>query len=279
MSERKAPNSRRNLDNAIQRRFGYGEAFVRARTTLANVVVGQMLPACAVKGGSAIKLRFGEAITRYTTDLDVARALGLADFVSSLERNLHEGWGGFTGNVVVKEPAKPSGVPSAYVMQPFDIKLAYRGSAWCTVPLEVGHNEIGDAESPDYGLPNEVREMFLELGLPEPLPIPLMRLDFQVAQKLHALSAPRSQRVHDLIDLQIIAEDPNLDFWSVRKACERLFLYRAEQAWPVRIELGDGWEEAYARQARGLDVFPTASEAVDWVNSLIARILLSDGKV
>ncbi len=41
---------------------------------MANIVVGQLLPGGAVKGGSAIKLRFGEGVTRFTTDLDVAWA-------------------------------------------------------------------------------------------------------------------------------------------------------------------------------------------------------------
>ena len=28
-------------------------------------------------------------------------------------------------------------------MQPYDVKLSYLGKSWVTVPLEVGHNEIG----------------------------------------------------------------------------------------------------------------------------------------
>lgn len=75
----KAPNSRRNLDIAIQRKYGLGDEYMRARTVMANAIVGQMLPDGAVKGGSAIKLRFGESVTRFTTDLDVARAHDLID--------------------------------------------------------------------------------------------------------------------------------------------------------------------------------------------------------
>lgn len=53
----KAPNSRGNLDIAIRRRYGLGDEYMRARTVMANAIVGQMLPGGAVKGGSAIKLR------------------------------------------------------------------------------------------------------------------------------------------------------------------------------------------------------------------------------
>ena len=105
----KKPNSRRNLDVAIERAFGRGRSFTRARATIANVIVGQMLPDGAVKGGSSIKLRLGEGATRYTTDLDVARASDLEDWIARLRSSLAEGWEGFTGRVVTREPASPEG--------------------------------------------------------------------------------------------------------------------------------------------------------------------------
>jgi hypothetical protein len=37
-------------------------------------------------------------------------------------------------------------------MQPFDVKIDYRGTPWCTVKFELGHNEIGDAEGPEHHL-------------------------------------------------------------------------------------------------------------------------------
>lgn len=55
------------------------------RAVAANTVVGQMLPSGAVKSGTAIKLRLGDRITRFTTDLDVARAIALDDFVDALD--------------------------------------------------------------------------------------------------------------------------------------------------------------------------------------------------
>ena len=157
-------------------------------------------------------------------------------------------------------------------MQPFDIKLAYNTSPWCTVRLEVGHNEVGDADDPDWVLPGDVRAMFLELGFAEPGPMPLMTLDHQVAQKLHAISCPGSSRVHDLVDLQVIVEEADLDLALVRKTCERLFAYRAEQTWPPVIALGEGWDESYTAQRGALDVLPSAVDAVTWANDLVNRI-------
>lgn len=42
------------------------------RTLMANSIVAQMLPDGVVKGGCAIKMRFGNVATRFTTDLDTA---------------------------------------------------------------------------------------------------------------------------------------------------------------------------------------------------------------
>lgn len=114
---------------------------------MANAIVGQLLPDGAVKGGSSLKLRFGDGATRFSRDLDTARASDIENYVAKLEDALLTGWNGFTGKLVPGKPAKPKGVPTRYVMQPFEVKLSYNGKSWITVPLEVGHNEIGDAES------------------------------------------------------------------------------------------------------------------------------------
>jgi hypothetical protein len=72
-----------------------------------------------------MKLRLGEAKSRFTPDVDSARKAGmpLDDYIDELEQNLYEGWHGFTARLVRKEPATPAGVPDDYVMKPFEIKL------------------------------------------------------------------------------------------------------------------------------------------------------------
>ena len=166
MAASKTPNSRRNLDEAIKR--AHGEDYLRARTAMANAIVGQLLPEGVVKGGSALKLRFGNAATRFTTDLDAARVHDIEVFIENLENRLSEGWCGFTGHVVPRSPAHPRDVPEQYVMQPFDVKLSYNGKSWLTVPLEVGHDEIGDADECDMvELPAELLDLFAFLALPD----------------------------------------------------------------------------------------------------------------
>ena len=66
----KKPNSRANLDRAIERLFGNYEKSLETRSIMANAIVGQMLHGGVVKGGSGLKLRYGTSITRATMDLD-----------------------------------------------------------------------------------------------------------------------------------------------------------------------------------------------------------------
>ena len=78
-----------------------------------------------VKGGTGLKFRYGEDMSRVTLDLDAAWRTGLDEFLRDLKSRLASGWCGFTGEVVVSRPASPRGVPFEYVMQPCDVKLSY----------------------------------------------------------------------------------------------------------------------------------------------------------
>ena len=267
----KKPNSRRNLDTALERLVGK-QNLVAKRTVIANAIVAQMLPNGATKGGSAIKMRLGDRATRFTTDLDVARASTLDEFSERLASTLAVGWEGFTGTLIKGRQAHPEGVPPQYVMQPFAIKLSYNSKSWITIDLEVGHDEIGDADKPDYVLPDDANSILEKLGFPPLGPIPVMALRHQIAQKLHAVSTPGSTRAHDLIDLQLLDTAYKGDYADVRSTCVRLFAYRGMQTWPPLIEEGANWETLYSSQLPDNKLIPQVSEAVTWANSLIAQI-------
>ena len=79
-------------------------------------------------------------------------------------------------------------------MQPFYTKLSYLGKPWCTVSLEVGHGEIGDAEDPEMVEPAEQNALLERIGFPSLGPIAVMPLRFQIAQKLHGATRPSSTR-------------------------------------------------------------------------------------
>ena len=266
-----APSSVRSLEQRIRNLERNDELATRRRVGMALVVVGQMLPEGAIKGGSGMALRYGRG-TRFTQDLDAARVQPLAQFRSDFEDSLAAGWSGFTGRLIEKAAPRPTGVPGTYVMQPFDVKLDYRGRAWCTVRFEVGHNEIGDADRPDHHLADGLVQLFTEVGLDVPKPVRVMRSDHQIAQKLHAVSEPGSERVRDLVDLQLLDKGEDLDLTLVRTTCVRLFEYRRHQAWPPTIVIGDGWATLYEAAVEDVDVLPDVDDAVAWANEFVQRI-------
>ena len=275
MTNLKQPNSRVNLDKAIEREFGRGDATLRTRTLLADVIVAQMLPEAVVKGGSSLKIRYGNQTTRFTRDLDTARKSGLEEFIAKLEDSLIAGWNGFTGRLITKSPASPEGVPAPYVMQPYEVKLNYNGKPWSTVRLEVGHNEIGDADKADYYISAEIVDMFARIGLPAPAPVALMQVHHQIAQKIHGLTEPGSKRAHDLKDLQIIMQQEDVELGLVRETCERLFVYRRVQTWPPAISKNEDWDSYYSEQQPPGYVLQTIDEAIDWGNTLISSIVMA----
>ncbi|NHM13550.1 nucleotidyl transferase AbiEii/AbiGii toxin family protein [Xiamenia xianingshaonis] len=268
----KKPNSKRNLDLAIRRLGDGDEAYLRNRAVIANAVVGQMLSGAVIKGGSSLKMRFGDVSTRATTDLDVARSEDMESFSATFARSLADGWEGFTGRLVERPKAAPKNVPPQYVMQPYEVKLSYLGRSWCTVIFEVGHDEIGDADESEYVLPKEASTMLESMGFPKLAPVSLMPLHYQIAQKLHGASEPGSQRAHDLVDLQLIVRYGEVDLSLVRTTCERLFSYRKMQSWPPIVVPNEGWDGAYAEAAESLDVLQSVSEAVQWANCFINEI-------
>ena len=167
----KRPNTRTNLDKAIQRLYGQTIKFVNIRSLMANAIIGQFLPGAVAKGGSALKLRFGDMATRMTTDFDIAYKDTVESVIADLAAGLRIGWNGFDGEVVAQKPMSPKGVREAYVMKPYSVKLRYNKAPWCTVQLEVAFNEIGDADVADIEISEEITKVFESLGFPAPAPV------------------------------------------------------------------------------------------------------------
>ena len=271
----KRPSTCVNLIKAINAIANGGDP-VRLSRAIANVIVGQLLPDGVVKGGSSLMFHYGGECTRYTRDIDTACKMELDEYISRLEESLAKGWNGFTGKLVEVEAPKPKAVPPVYVMIPFDIKLSYCGRPWQTIRIEVGHNEIGDADTSEECLPAELAEVFDKLSFPRPNPLPVMDLAYQIAQKLHAVSEPGSERAHDLIDLQLINNYSRLDLADVREKCVRLFNYRCAQVWPPKVTTGESWNEVYdgalATMRDKSAILANVEDAVAWVNDFISRI-------
>ncbi len=239
---------------------------------MSMVVLSQMMPSGAIKGGTAMKIRMGVSSTRFSLDLDVAREQDLTDFIDELEANLRAGWNDFTGTVEAGTKANPKVIPPEYVMQPYKVKLRYKQSEWLSVSLEVGHDELGDTLDVEMRMAPEIADLFIAVGLPAPMPVALLAPKHQIAQKLHAASSEGSERAHDLVDLQLLVSNENVNLAEVRVICEGLFPYRKRQAWPPTIVANQNWDTLYLEAAEGMDVLHSVIEAVNWTNNLIERI-------
>jgi hypothetical protein len=58
----------------------------------------------------------------------------------------------------VLEPRQVEDVPPDYVMQPFEILLAYQSRDWLTVEFELGHGEVGSTDVRDLRIADDLVE-------------------------------------------------------------------------------------------------------------------------
>ena len=157
-------------------------------------------------------------------------------------------------------------------MQPFEVKLSYNGQSHVTVPLELGHDEVGSTDQPRLALDAGIAEVIERLGFPTPAPGPVPAVEHQIAQKLHACTTldrhGGNERAHDLVDLQILVAAEPPDLRELATVGRRLFAARRVAPWPPTVQAWPGWDERYTDAAEGLDVLPL-TEAVAWLNDLI----------
>lgn len=280
-----APKNLRSLRDRlahVSRRDGV--VFGRLQQHIGVLVVSQFMgsltdehgqPHLLIKGGSALELRRGIAQSRASRDLDAVTRHDLDTVWQALSDSAAQGWEGFSG--VLTEP-EVINVPGLLVKpRRFTVKLKYRGASFVSVPVEVSPVEAGNTDAADW-----THSPALELvGLPMSQPIPCMTIAWQVAQKLHAVSATLpdrrpNDRAHDLVDLQILEAlivDDSLA--PVHHACVQVFGARAQQSWPPSVTVHEHWPRTYAQavsSVHGLDLAADVEEAARRVREFIRRI-------
>ncbi len=267
---------RRLIDDAAVRR---SVAPGRLHYTVASTVVLQMVPFGVAKGGGAIRQRVNENDARLTKDLDysLAEGIDIDTFVDTFNERLAAGWNGFTGVLKTLKKATPEGVPSEYVMDPFEVRLAYLGKPYRTVLFELGHPEAGSTDEPVRRLGSDIAEIFTEVGLPAPEPVHVMSAEHQIVQKLHACTGPDApSRAHDLVDIQVLAAVEDLDYTAISVIGQRLFSYRKRHEWPPTLVAHDGWDGLYQRAREDIvndTVMNSVNDAIDVVNRIIANAI------
>jgi hypothetical protein len=279
------PTNLRSLrDRLAQAAQRQGVVFGRLQRHVAMIVVAQFAamltddngaPLLLVKGGSSLELRRGIPDSRTSKDFDTVARHDIQVVHEQLAGAGETGWEGFTAIFTVPEEIDVPGMP----VKPrrFTAKLNYRGKPFASVPIEVSTVEAGNANQFDT-LTSDALGL---VGVPVAVSVPCMTIPWQIAQKLHAvtavLGAPRvNDRAHDLVDLQLLEGLlPDTDLSPTRSACIAVFEARAQHSWPPNVAALPHWPPIYSGALEGLDhleLAATAEDAAEAVRRLVERI-------
>jgi hypothetical protein len=241
-------------DRLTQAANRQGVVFGRLQRHIAMIVVAQFAatltddsgaPLLLLKGGSSLELRRGIPDSRTSKDFDKVARRDIALVHEQLADACEGGWEGFTATFTVPEEIDVPGMP----IEPrrLTAKLSYRGQAFASVPIEVSTIEAGEAEQFD----TPTSDALGLVGVPATVAVPCMTLPWQIAQKLHAVTAafdePKvNDRAHDLVDLQLLEGLlPDADLMSTRSACIAVFEARAQHPWPPIVAALPHWLPIY----------------------------------
>ncbi|WP_261899808.1 nucleotidyl transferase AbiEii/AbiGii toxin family protein [Mycobacterium marinum] len=277
---------RDRLTQAAQRQ---GVVFGRLQRHVAMIVVAQFAatltddsgaPLLLVKGGSSLELRRGIPDSRTSKDFDTVARHDIETVHEQLADAGDAGWEGFTAIFTAPEEIDVPGMP----LRPrrFTAKLSYRGQPFASVPIEVSTVEAGNADQFD----TITSDALGLVGVPAAVAVPCMTIPWQIAQKLHAVTAaletPRvNDRAHDLVDLQLLEGLlPDADLLPTRSACIAVFEARAQHPWPPRVAALPHWPPIYSGALEGLDhleLAATVEQAVRTVQRFVERIDAATG--
>jgi hypothetical protein len=206
-----------------------------------------------LKGGVAMELRFAGA-ARSTKDFDLGLEGDRTKRIRALESVLKLGFDEFTFRLK----------PQMHQMELADtvrveVAVQYRTRAWQTMDVD-----LGPAEASEVDLVEPAVKGLFELGLPITSPVRCLGISEQVAQKLHACTAPHAQgRARDVLDILLIDMLGKLDHARTRLAAERIFRERGTHAFPPAFQLPAAWRLELESLARELGYPGTAASDIE----------------
>lgn len=254
---------------------------IRVQRRLAALVLNEIFldadlgiegPPILIKGGTAIDLRRGMAPARLSKDLDATVRGNIDEFIGQARILLDAGWCGFTGRLTREAEIDIPGL----LVKPrrFEVKLAYLGKPFATVPVELSQAEGGSGDEYDQITVDE----YSTIGLAPHGPVHCLSLRYQIAQKIHACTDPLdgiNDRARDLVDLQLltlVVDEAQLAL--IRIACTEIFTGRQRHTWPPTVRVWPAWPSIYAAAASSLgdDVISDVELAAEWLQTLIGAI-------
>jgi hypothetical protein len=169
-------------------------------------------------------------------------------------------------------------------MHPYRVSIAFLGNAWGALDVEVSDPEIVLHAHPRKEIDGELAWFGGYFSFGELQPVELVDLEYQIAQKIHAVTDPAYERAHDLVDLQILWNvEPDLPL--LNRLCVGTFGWRNQQLWPpLPLRQMEGWALAYADAREETEVnghtpvLANVAVARDWLGEIIERIAAFDAR-
>lgn len=131
----------------------------------------------------------------------------------------------FTATVRALQRHDPGLAHPEYVMHPYRVSIAFLGNPWGALDVDVSDPEIDAQAHALKEIDRELLQFGAYFGFGELQPVELVDLEYQIAQKLHAVTDPAYTRPHDLVDLQLLW-NAGLDMPALHHLCARTFGWR-----------------------------------------------------
>jgi hypothetical protein len=204
-----------------------------------------------LKGGVAMELRFAQR-ARATKDLDLVLEGDRRTRLRSFDLALQLGFDDFSFRL--KAPIHEMDLADTVRVE---VAVQHRTRAWQTVEVDLGPTStttIDLVEPTIVGLH--------EMGVPVTSPVRCITLSEQVAQKLHACTAPNtsSDRARDVLDILLIETLGQLDYSAALIAAQRVFRERGTHGFPPEFVIPRLWRPELETLAVQLG-FPISSAA------------------
>ena len=227
----------------------------------------------ALKGGMALETRLGES-ARASVDLDADHVHGAEAARADLQRaaieDVHDH---FEFAIVGAEELHEAGVGLA-IRYRLESSVASQVFEPLQIDVTIAPAEPWDAQ------PAQRRGLLADLGF-EPVPVLLVPLERQVAEKLHAYTRTyrgrATTRARDLVDLLLIRQHGKVDTTAMRDTIQRVFRLRSTHAVPEQLpDPPRDLATSYRREAEPVAVVADLNEAhallAGWLNPVLAAI-------
>lgn len=232
---------------------------VLERATAEGLVGGYYL-----KGGVAMELRFAQR-ARATKDLDLVLDGDRGTRLRSLEQALKLGFDEFSFRL----KAQIHEMDLADTVR-VDVAIQHRTRAWQTVEVD-----LGPTSRTSIDLVEPMIVGVHEMGVPVTSPVRCISISEQVAQKLHACTAPNtsSTRARDVLDILLIETLGQLNYSDALAAARRVFQERGTHDFPPEIVIPVLWRPELEALAGQLSFFiPSAADIERTFRETVRRI-------